>query len=224
MRGTDTAKYTGDPANWDKAEAACREAAKTLGMPFTEEPGEAAFYGPKIDFIVKDVIGREWQLGTVQVDYNLPQRFDLTYVGADNQPHRPVMIHRAPFGSMERFVGVLIEHFAGDFPTWLAPEQARVLPISDKVGDYAREVVTRLKDAGFRVTLDEHSDKLGAKIRRTEVEKVPYALVIGGKEAEAKAVSVRSRAKGDEGVMPFDAYVEKLRTEVAARALPDKKK
>jgi threonyl-tRNA synthetase len=224
LRGTDTAKYTGDPANWDKAEAACREAAKTLGMPFTEEPGEAAFYGPKIDFIVKDVIGREWQLGTVQVDYNLPQRFDLTYVGADNQPHRPVMIHRAPFGSMERFVGVLIEHFAGDFPTWLAPEQARVLPISDKVGDYAREVVTRLKDAGFRVTLDEHSDKLGAKIRRTEVEKVPYALVIGGKEAEAKAVSVRSRAKGDEGVMPFDAYVEKLRTEVAARALPDKKK
>ena len=224
LRGTDTAKYTGDPANWDKAEAACREAAKTLGMPFTEEPGEAAFYGPKIDFIVKDVIGREWQLGTVQVDYNLPQRFDLTYVGADNQPHRPVMIHRAPFGSMERFVGVLIEHFAGDFPTWLAPEQARVLPISDKVGDYAREVVTRLKDAGFRVTLDEHSDKLGAKIRRTEVEKVPYALVIGGKEAEAKAVSVRSRAKGDEGVMPFDAYVEKLRTEVATRALPDKKK
>jgi threonyl-tRNA synthetase len=224
LRGTDTAKYTGDPANWDKAEAACREAAKTLGMPFTEEPGEAAFYGPKIDFIVKDVIGREWQLGTVQVDYNLPQRFDLTYVGADNQPHRPVMIHRAPFGSMERFVGVLIEHFAGDFPTWLAPEQARVLPISDKVGDYAREVVTRLKDAGFRVTLDEHSDKLGAKIRRTEVEKVPYALVIGGKEAEAKAVSVRSRAKGDEGVMPFDAYVEKLRIEVATRALPEKKK
>jgi len=224
LRGTDTAKYIGEPANWDKAEAACREAAKTLGMPFTEEPGEAAFYGPKIDFIVKDVIGREWQLGTVQVDYNLPQRFDLTYVGADNQPHRPVMIHRAPFGSMERFVGVLIEHFAGDFPTWLAPEQARVLPISDKIGDYAREVVARLKDAGFRVTLDEHSDKLGAKIRRTEVEKVPYALVLGGKEAEAKAVSVRSRAKGDEGVQPLDAFLEKLRIEVATRALPEKKK
>jgi threonyl-tRNA synthetase len=224
LRGTDTAKYTGEPANWDKAEAACREAAKTLGMPFTEEPGEAAFYGPKIDFIVKDVIGREWQLGTVQVDYNLPQRFDLTYVGADNQPHRPVMIHRAPFGSMERFVGVLIEHFAGDFPTWLAPEQARVLPISDKVDDYAREVVARLKDAGFRVTLDEHSDKLGAKIRRTEVEKVPYALVIGGKEAEAKTVSVRSRAKGDEGVMPLETYLEKLRTEVQTRALPEKRK
>ena len=224
LRGADAAKYTGDPANWDKAEVACREAAKTLGMPFTEEPGEAAFYGPKIDFIIKDVIGREWQLGTVQVDYNLPQRFDLTYVGADNQPHRPVMIHRAPFGSMERFVGVLIEHFAGDFPTWLAPEQVRVLPISDKAGDYAREVVARFKDAGFRVTLDEHSDKLGAKIRRTEVEKVPYALVIGGKEAEGRAVSVRTRARGDEGAMPLETCLEKLRSEVQTRALPEKRK
>ena len=223
LRDANSTKYIGDPANWEKAEAACREAAKTLGMPFTEEPGEAAFYGPKIDFIVKDVIGREWQLGTVQVDYNLPQRFDLTYIGADNQPHRPVMIHRAPFGSMERFVGVLIEHFAGDFPAWLAPEQVRVLPISEKVGDYAREVVARLKAGGFRTTLDEHSDKLGAKIRRAEVEKVPYALVLGPKEAEAKAVAVRSRAKGDEGVMPFDAYVQKLRTEVTTRALPEKK-
>ena len=223
LRDPDSAKYTGDPANWDKAETACREAAKTLGVSFTEEPGEAAFYGPKIDFIVKDVIGREWQLGTVQVDYSLPQRFDLSYIGADNQPHRPVMIHRAPFGSMERFVGVLIEHFAGDFPSWLAPEQVRVLPISDKVIDYAREVVARLKAEVFRASIDEHSDKLGAKIRRTEVEKVPYALVIGGKEAEAKSVAVRSRARGDEGIMPVDAYIEKLRTEVATRALPDKK-
>ena len=223
LRDPDSAKYTGDPANWDKAETACREAAKTLGVPFTEEPGEAAFYGPKIDFVVRDVIGREWQLGTVQVDYNLPQRFDLSYIGADNQPHQPVMIHRAPFGSMERFVGVLIEHFAGDFPSWLAPEQVRVLPISDKVIDYAREVVGRLKTEGFRATIDEHSDKLGAKIRRTEVEKVPYALVVGGKEAEAKSVAVRSRARGDEGIMPVDAYIDKLRTEVATRALPDKK-
>jgi len=223
LRDPDSAKYTGDPANWDKAEAACREAAKTLGVSFNEEPGEAAFYGPKIDFIIKDVIGREWQLGTVQVDYNLPQRFDLSYIGADNQSHRPVMIHRAPFGSMERFVGVLIEHFAGDFPSWLAPEQARVVPISDKVIDYAREVVARLKEQGFRATLDEHSDKLGAKVRRAEVEKVPYCLVIGGKEAEARTVSVRSRARGDEGVMPFEAYLEKLRTEVQTRALPDKK-
>jgi len=224
LRDPDSAKYTGDPANWDKAEAACRDAAKTLGVPFTEEPGEAAFYGPKIDFIVRDVIGREWQLGTVQVDYNLPQRFDLSYVGADNQPHRPVMIHRAPFGSMERFIGVLIEHFAGDFPTWLAPEQARVVPISDKVADYARDVAAQLKAAGLRVGLDEHSDKLGAKIRRAEVEKVPYALVIGAKEAEAHAVAVRSRARGDEGVIPFDAFLARLRAEVQNRTLPEKKK
>jgi threonyl-tRNA synthetase len=223
LRDPDSAKYTGDPANWDKAEAACREAAKTLGVSFTEEPGEAAFYGPKIDFIVRDVIGREWQLGTVQVDYSLPQRFDLSYIGADNQPHRPVMIHRAPFGSMERFVGVLIEHFAGDFPAWLAPEQVRVLPISDKVIDYAREVAGRLKADGFRASIDEHSDKLGAKIRRTEMEKVPYALVVGGKEAEARTVSVRSRARGDEGVQPFDTWIEKLRAEIATRALPAKK-
>jgi threonyl-tRNA synthetase len=223
LRDPDSAKYTGDPANWDKAESACREAAKTLGVPFTEEPGEAAFYGPKIDFVVRDVIGREWQLGTVQVDYNLPQRFDLTYIGADNQPHRPVMIHRAPFGSMERFVGVLIEHFGGDFPAWLAPEQVRVLPISDKVIDYAREITGRLKSEGFRAAIDEHSDKLGAKIRRTETEKVPYALVVGGKEAEARAVSVRSRARGDEGVQPFDAWLDKLRIEIATRALPAKK-
>ncbi len=224
LRDPDSAKYTGDPANWDKAEAACRDAAKTLGVPFTEEPGEAAFYGPKIDFIVRDVIGREWQLGTVQVDYNLPQRFDLSFVGADNQPHRPVMIHRAPFGSMERFIGVLIEHFAGDFPTWLAPEQARVVPISDKVADYARDVAARLKTEGIRVTVDEHSDKLGAKIRRAEVEKVPYALVIGAKEAEAHALAVRSRARGDEGVIAFDTFLGRLRAEVQARALPDKKK
>ena len=223
LRDPDSAKYAGDPANWDKAEAACREAARTLGVSFTEEPGEAAFYGPKIDFVVRDVIGREWQLGTVQVDYSLPQRFDLSYVGADNQPHRPVMIHRAPFGSLERFVGVLIEHFAGDFPAWLAPEQARVLPISDKVTDYAREVAGRLRAEGFRASIDEHADKLGAKIRRAEVEKVPYALVVGGKEAEAKTVAVRSRARGDEGAVSLDAYLGKLRTEVATRALPEKK-
>ena len=137
LRNPDSTKYTGDSANWDKAEQACRDAAQTLDVPFTEEPGEAAFYGPKIYFVVKDVIGREWQLGTVQVDYNLPVRFDLTYIGADNEKHRPVMIHRAPFGSMERFCGVLIEHFGGDFPLWLAPEQVRVLPISDKVMDSA---------------------------------------------------------------------------------------
>ncbi len=223
LRDPDSNKYTGEAANWDKAENACREAAKTLGVPFTEEPGEAAFYGPKIDFVIKDVIGREWQLGTVQVDYNLPVRFDLSYIGADNQSHRPVMIHRAPFGSMERFCGVLIEHFAGDFPAWLAPEQVRLVPISDKVNDYARALFTRLKNDGIRASLDEHSDKLGAKIRRAELDKVPYTLVIGQKEAEANSVSVRSRARGDEGIMTADDYVAKLKTEVATRALPAKK-
>ena len=223
LRDPDSNKYTGDPANWDKAENACRTAAQTLGVPFTEEPGEAAFYGPKIDFVIKDVIGREWQLGTVQVDYNLPVRFDLTYIGADNQAHRPVMIHRAPFGSMERFCGVLIEHFGGDFPAWLAPEQVRLLPISDKLNDYARALLDRCKAEGLRVTLDEHSDKLGAKIRRAELDKVPYTLVIGQKEAEANSVSVRSRARGDEGVLPADAFLARLKTEIATRALPVKK-
>ena len=223
LRDPDSKKYTGDAANWDKAEAACRAAAQTLGVPFTEEPGEAAFYGPKIDFVIKDVIGREWQLGTVQVDYNLPVRFDLSYIGADNQPHRPVMIHRAPFGSMERFCGVLIEHFGGDFPAWLAPEQVRLVPISDKLNDYAVGLLAKLKAEGLRATLDGHSDKLGAKIRRAELDKVPYTLVIGQKEAEANSVSVRSRARGDEGVMPADAFVAKLKTEVTTRALPVKK-
>ncbi|HND60956.1 MAG TPA: threonine--tRNA ligase [Opitutaceae bacterium] len=223
LRDPDSKKYTGDAANWDKAEQACREAAKTLGVPFTEEPGEAAFYGPKIDFVVRDVIGREWQLGTVQVDYNLPVRFDLTYIGADNQPHRPVMIHRAPFGSMERFCGVLIEHFGGDFPAWLAPEQVRLVTISDKLNDYAHALLARLKSEGLRATIDGHSDKLGAKIRRAELDKVPYTLVIGQKEADAQSVAVRSRARGDEGVMTSDAFVTKLKTEVTTRALPNKK-
>jgi threonyl-tRNA synthetase len=224
LRDPDSNKYTGEAANWDKAEEACRAAARTLGVPFTEEPGEAAFYGPKIDFVVRDVIGREWQLGTVQVDYNLPIRFDLSYIGADNQPHRPVMIHRAPFGSMERFCGVLIEHFAGDFPLWLAPEQVRILPISEKTIEPARALLARLRAEGLRATLDEHSDKLGAKIRRAEIEKVPYALVLGQKEAEAGGVSVRSRARGDEGVLTTDACVARLRAEIAYRALPDRRK
>ncbi len=223
LRDPDGKKFAGNPEQWDKAEAACRDAAKTLGVPFTEEPGEAAFYGPKIDFVIKDVIGREWQLGTVQVDYVLPVRFDLFYTGADNEKHRPVMIHRAPFGSMERFCGVLIEHFGGDFPVWLAPEQVRLVPISDKVNDYGAGLLAQLKAAGFRASLDTHSDKLGAKIRRAELDKIPYTLVLGGKEAEAQAVSVRSRAKGDEGVMPFADYLARLKTEIATRALAEKK-
>jgi len=223
LRDPDSNKYTGAAENWDKAEAACREAAKTLGVAFTEEPGEAAFYGPKIDFVVKDVIGREWQLGTVQVDYNLPVRFGLSYIGSDNQHHCPVMIHRAPFGSMERFCGVLIEHFGGDFPAWLAPEQVRLVPISDKVLDYGHALLAQLKAAGVRASLDEHSDKLGAKIRRAELDKIPYTLVLGAKEAEAQTVSVRSRARGDEGVKPFAEFVESVLAEIKTRALPQKK-
>jgi threonyl-tRNA synthetase len=223
LRDPDSNKYTGQKENWDKAEEACRQAAKTLGVAFAEEPGEAAFYGPKIDFVVKDVIGREWQLGTVQVDYNLPIRFDLTYSGADNQPHRPVMIHRAPFGSMERFCGVLIEHFGGDFPVWLSPEQARLVPVSEKTLDYSRELLARLKDSGVRASVDERNDKLGAKIRRAEIEKVPYTLVLGAKEAEARSVSVRSRAKGDEGVVPFDQFLPRIQEEIRLRSLSGKK-
>ncbi len=223
LRDPDGKKFAGDPEKWDLAESACREAAKTLGVPFTEEPGEAAFYGPKIDFVVRDVIGREWQLGTVQVDYVLPVRFGLSYIGADNQAHTPVMIHRAPFGSMERFCGVLIEHFAGDFPLWLAPEQVRIVPISDKVLDFAKSTLAELQAADLRVTLDTHSDKLGAKIRRAELEKVPYVLVLGQKEAEALSASVRSRAKGDEGVHKIADLIARFKTEIATRALPEKK-
>ena len=223
LRDPDSAKYTGTAENWNKAEESCRSAAKTLGVPFTEEPGEAAFYGPKIDFVIKDVIGREWQLGTVQVDYNLPIRFDLSYVGADNKQHRPVMIHRAPFGSMERFCGVLIEHFAGDFPVWLSPEQVRILPISEKVRETCDALYRKFKDARIRVSLDTSNDKLGAKIRRAEMEKVPYALVIGQKEADALSVSVRSRAKGDEGLIKQDDFLARVLQEIATKALPEKR-
>lgn len=223
LRDPDSTKFTGDPAKWDAAEAACRDAAATLGVPFTEEPGEAAFYGPKIDFVIKDVIGREWQLGTVQVDYVLPVRFDLHYIGADNEKHRPVMIHRAPFGSMERFCGVLIEHFNGDFPVWLAPEQVRVLPISEKVADYAQGLFDQLRAAGVRVTLDDDSDKIGAKLRRAQLAKIPYMLVVGQKEAETGEVSVRSRALGDEGVHPFTTFLPRLQQEITTRTLPPKK-
>jgi threonyl-tRNA synthetase len=219
LREPGSDKYVGCAEDWDRAENACREAAKTLGVPYTEEPGEAAFYGPKIDFVVRDVIGREWQLGTVQVDFQLPERFDLHYAGADNKPHRPVMIHRAPFGSMERFVGVLIEHFAGAFPVWLSPEQARVLPVSDKVAAYAEEVAAALRMGGVRARVDGSQDKLGAKIRLAQLEKVPYMLVVGGKEAESRQVSVRSRKAGDEGVHPLNEFVERIKTEISERVL-----
>jgi threonyl-tRNA synthetase len=219
LREPGSDKYVGKAEDWDRAEDACRQAAKTLGVPYTEEPGEAAFYGPKIDFVVRDVIGREWQLGTVQVDFQLPERFDLHYAGADNKPHRPVMIHRAPFGSMERFVGVLIEHFAGAFPVWLAPEQARVLPVSDKVADYAQEVALALRAGGVRATVDTSQDKLGAKIRLAQMDKVPYMLVVGGKESESRNVSVRSRKAGDEGILPLETLVERIKKEISERVL-----
>jgi threonyl-tRNA synthetase len=218
LRDPDSGKYTGDPANWDKAEHACRDAARTLGVPFSEEPGEAAFYGPKIDFVVRDVIGREWQLGTVQVDYNLPARFDISYIGPDNQPHRPVMIHRAPFGSMERFCGVLIEHFAGAFPTWLSPEQVRVLPISDKSLAYAHEVSSALRGRGVRASVDESSDRIQAKVKVAADEKIPYMLIVGPRDAEQRGVSVRARGiQKDLGSMPFDQFVELIWEEIETK-------
>ena len=219
LRDPDSSKYVGDPANWDKAEAACREAAKTLGVPFSEEPGEAAFYGPKIDFVVQDVIGREWQLGTVQVDYNLPVRFDLTYTGADSMPHRPVMIHRAPFGSMERFVGVLIEHFAGSFPTWLAPEQVRILPIADRHAEWCEDLKTRLVEAGIRATVDSRSEKTGKKVAEGQVARIPYLLVIGDRDIAAGNVSVRHRELGDLGGRSVDQFMDDLLHEVRERLL-----
>ncbi|MEO0414891.1 MAG: threonine--tRNA ligase [Verrucomicrobiota bacterium] len=219
LRDPDSDKYVGDPANWDKAENALRKAAESLGKPFTEEPGEAAFYGPKIDFVVKDCIGREWQLGTVQVDYNLPERFDLNYIGSDNEKHRPIMIHRAPFGSMERFVGVLIEHFAGHFPTWLSPEQVRVLPISDKYADYAHEIENKLKAKGVRVSTDLTAEKVGAKIRLAQLAKVPYMLIAGANEMEAGEVSVRHRNRGDEGAKSVDEVVANIAQEIEDRTV-----
>ena len=210
LRDPASDKYVGSKDGWDKAEKAVKEAAKKLGVKTSEEPGEAAFYGPKIDFVVKDVIGREWQLGTVQVDYNLPERFDLTYTGADNQKHRPVMVHRAPFGSLERFTGVLIEHFRGAFPVWLAPEQARFLPVNDQMVAYAEKCAEEFKVAGLRVSVDKKGDKLGAQIRRGQLEKVPFLLVCGNREAEASTVAVRSREKGDEGAQSVATVKDRM--------------
>ncbi len=218
LRDPDSNKYTGTKESWDKAEAACIAAAESLGVSFSKEPGEAAFYGPKIDFVVKDVIGREWQLGTVQVDYNMAVRFDLSYIGPDNRPHRPVVIHRAPFGSMERFCGVLIEHFAGAFPAWLSPQQVRVLPISDKTNAYAESVAAALKERGVRVGLDTSNDRIQAKVKIAADEKVPYMLIVGPRDAEAGAVSVRVRGtEKDLGSMPLAKFVDALAEEIAER-------
>ena len=219
LRDPESDKYVGSAENWDKAEAALREAVQTLGVDYTEEIGEAAFYGPKIDFVVKDVIGRDWQLGTVQVDYNLPVRFGLTYVGADNQPHVPVMIHRAPFGSLGRFTGLLIEHFEGKFPAWLAPEQVRVIPISEKTLEAAEATAAKLADLGVRVSVDRTNDKIGAKIRLARLDRVPYMLVLGAKEVEDGTVSVRHRDHEELVTQPLEDFITKITTEIKERSL-----
>ncbi len=199
-------KYIGTKENWDNAERAIIEATKEVGFETTTELGEAAFYGPKLDFMIKDALGRSWQLGTIQVDYNLPDRFELEYIGADNQPHRPVMIHRAPFGSMERFISILIEHTGGKFPLWLAPDQIAILPISDKFNDYAKQVESELATRDIRGFVDDRSEKIGRKIRDTELKKVPFMLIVGEKEAESHTIAVRRQGEGDKGSMRIDEF------------------
>jgi threonyl-tRNA synthetase len=213
-------KYVGNPEVWERAQRAIEHVTGGMNLPnLTVEPGEAAFYGPKIDFVVRDCIGREWQLGTVQLDYNLPspERFGLEYIGADNHTHQPVMIHRAPLGSLERFMGVLIEHFAGAFPLWLAPEQVRVLTVSEKSETYGREIESKLAQAGFRTSGDYRAEKLGAKVRDAQLELIPYMLVVGPRDAEQGTVAVRDRIEGDLGSMPLAAAIDKLLEEVRSK-------
>ncbi len=213
-------KYIGSDENWDKAESAIIEAARNKGLNTIVEYGEAAFYGPKLDFMVKDALGRSWQLGTIQVDYNLPERFDLTYKGSDDKMHRPIMIHRAPFGSMERFVAVLLEHTAGKFPLWLSPDQVVVLPISEKYNDYAAEVARELNMGDVRAQVDDRNEKIGRKIRDNELKRIPYLLIVGEKEAAERSVSVRAQGEGDKGQMSIAEFRDYLlglvRSEVEA--------
>jgi threonyl-tRNA synthetase len=209
-------KYIGEDHLWDKAEREIQEAANERKLSTVAVQGEAAFYGPKLDFMVKDALGRSWQLGTIQVDYNLPERFELEYVGADNQRHRPVMIHRAPFGSLERFVAVLIEHCAGNFPLWLAPDQIAVLPISEKFNDYAQTVYEKLKAVDIRGVFDDRDEKIGRKIRDAEVKKIPFMLIVGEKEVSEQKVAVREHGQGDQGSIGLDEFVETFRKECAA--------
>lgn len=219
LRDPNSDKYVGSEANWNRAEGALRGVLNDSGLDFNEQPGEAAFYGPKADFMVRDCIGRSWQLGTVQLDYNLPERFKLEYKGMDNEVHRPVMIHRAPFGSLERFTGMLIEHFAGAFPLWLSPEQVRVLPLSDKTLDYAMAVAKQLEDGGLKVTVDSRDGKVQAKIRDAQLDLVNYMAVVGPKEAEAGAIALRDRIDGDLGTMPVAEAIAKLTQEITARTV-----
>lgn len=210
----DRSKYIGSDENWEKAEQAIQEAAEEKGLNTKVEYGEAAFYGPKLDFMVEDALGREWQLGTIQVDYNLPERFELEYVGADNQKHRPVMIHRAPFGSMERFVAVLLEHCAGDFPIWLTSEQYAILPISEKFNDYAQKVSKVLNNYDIRGFVDDRNEKIGKKIRESELGKIPFMLIVGEQEAESNQVSVRKRGHGDIGAMSLEEFAKIINDEI----------
>lgn len=222
LRDPESDKYIGEDALWEKAENGLRKAAQQLEKPAVEAKGEAAFYGPKLDFIVRDVLGREWQLGTIQIDYNLPSRFKISYVGSDNKSHTPIMIHRAPFGSMERFCGLLIEHFGGDFPLWLSPEQVRILPINDKLIPYADEICAQLKELHIRCSVDDHAEKLGAKIRQAESDKVPYVFVVGEKEKDTRSVSVRSRCQpSNNGTCTLEAIMELLQKEIQERLLPE---
>ena len=208
-------KYIGTDENWEKAESAIIKASAEKGLKTVVEYGEAAFYGPKLDFMVKDAIGRKWQLGTIQVDYNLPERFDLTYTGADDKPHRPIMIHRAPFGSMERFVAVLLEHTGGKFPLWLAPTQCVVLPISEKFNDYAEKVSKYLNNCDIRSEIDLRNEKIGRKIRDNELKRIPYLIIVGEKEASENLISVRQQGVGDMGQMSADSFIELIKQKVA---------
>lgn len=211
----DKTKYIGSDENWEKAERAIIEATEEKGLPTVVEYGEAAFYGPKLDFMVRDAIGRSWQLGTIQVDYNLPERFELEYTGADNAKHRPVMIHRAPFGSMERFVAVLTEHCAGNFPLWLTPTQVAILPLSEKYNDHAQNLLNLLNKSDIRALVDDRNEKIGRKIRDNELKKIPYMLILGEKEVAENTVAVRKHGEGDQGVMSVDAFAELINNEVA---------
>ena len=208
----------GTDENWELAEQAIIEASAEKGLTTVIEYDEAAFYGPKLDFMVRDAIGRKWQLGTIQVDYNLPERFDLTYIGEDNAKHRPVMIHRAPFGSMERFIAVLIEHCAGKFPLWLTPTQVKLLPISDKFLPYTENVAQQLKNADIRAEIDDRNEKIGKKIRDTELAKIPLMLVIGEKEVNDEKVAVRRQGKGDIGVQSVAEFIELVNQEVKSKS------
>ncbi|MBB5233535.1 threonine--tRNA ligase [Deinococcus budaensis] len=221
VRDPESDKYVGDPAQWDRAEAQIMEAVEEVGLPYTVEPGDAAFYGPKLDFVVKDVLGREWQLGTIQVDYNLPERFDISYTGEDGQDHRPVMIHRAPFGSLERFVGILIEHYGGDFPLWLAPRQVMIIPIADRHIPYAETLANEFKAAGMRAEVDDSANRMNAKVRTAELSKIPVMLIVGDQEEARREVSVRERTpeghRERKGV-DFSALLAELQERVRTRA------